>query len=104
MYDTDICNDCLCAEVCEINGAYPLDECDYFKNKADYAEVKHGYWKDRYNNKYYNHLYECSVCGREALYKPYSDELGHTKARQELTPVCPYCSAKMDGGNDGKSI
>ena len=89
------CYDCIHCDACSDagDGGYSslkedASKCKHFKNKADYAEVKHGYWK------YYNHLYECSVCGREALYKPYSDELGHTKARQELTPVCPYCSAK----------
>jgi rubrerythrin len=98
------CYDCIHCEACSDAGdagysslKEDVTKCKHFKNKADYAEVKHGYWKDRYNNKYYNHLYECSVCGREALYKPYSDELGHTKIRQELTPVCPHCGAKMDG-------
>ena len=39
MYKTDICNKCLCVEVCEIVGNYPVDECDYFKNKTDFVEV-----------------------------------------------------------------
>ena len=64
---------------------------------ADVAEVKHGYWKDRYGNKYYNHLYECSVCGKEALYECYKNELDQWKERQALTPACPYCFAIMDG-------
>lgn len=66
---------------------------------ADVEEVKCGEWKDRYNNKYYNHLYECSVCGKEALYECYKNELDQWKERQALTPICPYCSAKMDKEN-----
>ena len=63
---------------------------------ADATEVKRGEWKDRYNNKYYNHLYECSVCGKEALYECYKNELDQWNERQALTPVCPHCGAKMD--------
>ena len=64
---------------------------------ADVEEVKHGYWKDRYGDKYDNHLYECSVCGKKALYEIYSDELQQTKTRQVLSNGCPHCLAKMDG-------
>ena len=64
---------------------------------ADVAEVKHGYWKDRFGDKYDNHLYECSVCGKKALYEVYSDELQQTKIRQVLSNACPHCLAKMDG-------
>ena len=66
---------------------------------ADVIEVKHGYWKDKYNNKYDNHCYECSVCGKKALYEADIDELGHDVIRQALTPACPYCFAKMDKEN-----
>ena len=68
---------------------------------ADVAEVKHGEWVDKYNNKYDNHLYECSVCGVEALYEAYENELGQTKLRQVLTEWCPHCGAKMEGGTYG---
>ena len=64
---------------------------------ANVVEVKRGEWKDRYNNKYYNHLYECSACGKEALYERYKNELDQWKERQALTPICPYCGAKIDG-------
>lgn len=63
---------------------------------ADVAEVKHGYWKDRYGNKYDNQLYECSVCGEKALYEFYKNDLDNWAERQKLTPVCPHCFAKMD--------
>ena len=65
---------------------------------ADVAEVKHGEWVDKYNNKYDNHLYECSACGDKALYEAYENELGQTKLRQVLSDYCPNCGAKMDGG------
>ena len=64
-------------------------------------EVKHGYWKDRYGNKYDNHLYECSVCGKEPLYEFYSNELQQTKTRQVLSNSCPHCGAKMDERKEG---
>jgi hypothetical protein len=63
---------------------------------AGVVEVKRGYWKDRYGNKYDNHLYECSACGEEALYKFKVDELGHTRAVQALTSLCSNCGARMD--------
>lgn len=67
---------------------------------ADVVEVKHGYWKDRYGNKYDNHLYECSVCGKEPLYEFYSNELQQIKTRQALSNSCPHCGAKMDGADN----
>lgn len=63
---------------------------------ADVVEVKQGYWKDRFGNKYDNHLYECSVCGKKALYEVYLDELQQTKIRQVLSNACPHCLAKMN--------
>ncbi len=69
----------------------------YDTPKADVVEVNHGYWKDRYGNKYDNHLYECSICGKDALGESYCDELGQSRIRQALTPICPRCGAIMDG-------
>lgn len=63
---------------------------------ADVAEVKHGRWIDRYSEKYDNHLYECSECRKKALYDTRGDELGSIKTTQVLSPVCPWCGAKMD--------
>lgn len=107
------CRDCFHFEVCDSGrriGEYEIDdgvytegvenECLTFRSTADVVEVKHGYWKDRYGNKYDNHLYECSVCGKKALYEVDVDELGHSKIRQALTPACPYCLAKMNERKD----
>lgn len=49
--------------------------------------VKHGRWVE--------HAWEwhkCSVCGETAP----SDDMVY----EYLTPYCPYCGAKMDGGED----
>ena len=62
----------------------------------DVAEVRHGKWIDRYSEKYDNHLYECSECRKKALYDARGDELGNVKITQVLSPVCPWCGAKMD--------
>lgn len=81
------CKDCIHYDVCQ----YHIDEetemtvaeCDYFKNKADFVEVKHANWI--YEVKYYS----CSNCAG----KRFNLLLG-TDAE-----YCPYCGAKMDGGN-----
>ena len=59
---------------------------------ADVEEVKHGVWKDIFEERIYalslkyKHIRVCSVCeGQSNRYYEY----------------CPYCGAKMDGGKDG---
>jgi ribosomal protein S27AE len=64
---------------------------------ADVVEVRHGYWKDRYENKYANHYYECSVCGGAALDGIKNNGLGNPESIQVLSDFCPRCGAKMDG-------
>ncbi len=84
------CRDCIHCEVCDFisitNDITIAKSCDYFKNKADYAEVKHGKWivtktEFGWNCCEYPTEYKCSVCGR-------------TEKREEL--YC-HCGAKMDG-------
>lgn len=71
------------------------DRCQYFKNKSDFQEVKHGEWIE-------NGLY-CSVCG-------YLYDTGEYKNSHNY---CPDCGAdmrkekdkcvkprKMDGGKN----
>ena len=67
---------------------------------VDAVEVVHGRWEDAYDGKYANPRYRCSVCKGKALYKIEIDCLGSYKDVQALTPICPYCSAKLDGGNN----
>ena len=87
------CKDCVHEKVCKVVDAVGsnLDNaevvCGYFKNKADYAEVKHGEWvltktEFGWNCCKYPTEYKCSLCGRTA--------------KQE-EPYCPHCGAKMDG-------
>lgn len=58
------------------------ESCKSFKNKADYVEVKHGYWKCSGNEK------KCSVCG--FFYYSNNDKWNG----------CPNCLSKMDGRSD----
>ena len=64
---------------------------------ADVVEVRHGEWKDRFENKYANHYYECSVCGKSALDGTKYNQLGNPEIIEVLSDFCPHCGAKMDG-------
>ena len=61
----------------------------------DMEPVTHAHWVDKYGEKYANHLYECSACKGEALYKTETDELGREHLVQVLSATCPHCRAKM---------
>ena len=90
------CRDCFHCGVCDIadDVEYTTEEqlkedCVYFTNKADFVEVKHGYWKEETkflitdnpdDDGYWASVYICSNCGRE-------------ESRKE--PYC-HCGAKMD--------
>ena len=65
---------------------------------VDAVEVVHGRWEDEYGGKYANPRYRCSVCKKKALYKFERDLLDNWKEVQALTPHCPYCMAKLEGG------
>lgn len=70
-----------------------MDLCDDVAEalyNAGYRKQGEGEWVDKYNGKYANQLYKCSVCGSTA----HSDDRGHWF----LTPYCPSCGAKMGGG------
>ncbi len=67
---------------------------------VDAVEVVHGRWEDEHGGKYANPRYRCSVCKERALYKFKRDLLDNWKEEQALTPNCPNCGAKMDGGNN----
>ena len=78
----DVCQDYLieCAEHGEAERL--LNPCSKFKNKADYAEVKHGHWIPIPYNTTKPYPYECNRCGRVA---------------DREYEYC-HCGAKMDGG------
>lgn len=92
------CGDCIHYDICqpyvEKDESFPEIKggCRCFKNKADYAEVKHGKWKiktDDYDCEYMM----CSVC-KEEFYPIDEDTV-------DTTPnYCPNCGAKMDGGSE----
>lgn len=67
---------------------------------VDAVEVVHGYWIDSYNTdnmgRIIEHGIDCSVC--ESVFKDDSREV--VKRWKERFKVCPFCGAKMDGGNE----
>lgn len=81
------CKDCVHYNVC----GYHIDEetfmtteeCSHFKNKADFVEVKHGYWEEMQGQ-----CFRCSECHRGAIVDIFN--------RFVLTKHCHNCSAKMD--------
>lgn len=94
------CKDCVHCDVCEYHEDLYIEiditgeqektiylsnvenECDHFKNKADFVEVKHGEWIKPYINKYGHPCHCCSLCG--------------FKASQQDKNFCPNCGAKME--------
>jgi hypothetical protein len=65
---------------------------------VDAVEVVHGQWLDGcaiHNGKEVYKSIDCSVCND--VFKIESESLEYWKARFK---VCPFCGAKMDGGNE----
>lgn len=86
------CYDCIHCDACSDagDGGYSslkedASKCKHFKNKADYAEVKHGEWE----NFEIPHMIRCSECGVSDL-----------DIHRKKFDYCPYCGAKMDGRKD----
>ena len=67
---------------------------------GEYEDRAEGEWEDRYKNKYANHYYECSICGKSALDRTVNNGLGNPQLEQALSPYCPNCGAKMKGEAD----
>ena len=94
------CKDCLHFDVCKYRDEkvsigtkveeLVSDDFTCFKNKADFAEVKHGEWiaSDKHFSYY---QYKCGKCGRDDYTQ--TDRNGQCK----LMRYCPNCGAKMDG-------
>ncbi len=93
------CKDCLHYEVCTFHITENENEkCPHFKDKSQYAEVKHGEWQEcgqcnhvhyRYRNPDKWKKYKCSECG-------------YGNGRYYKANYCPNCGAKMDGGEGFK--
>ena len=92
------CRDCFNVELCT-KWAITYDEtplwdkpveCDFFKDKSQYAEVKHGEWVEERGTL----DAQCSLCGEFAP----EDNSGICSG---VYNYCPNCGAKMDGGKDG---
>ena len=62
------------------------------------SKQSEGEWVDRYNGKYDNPIYVCSVCRRGTLIKYDINELGNMQMIQALSLFCPNCGARMKGG------
>lgn len=61
---------------------------------SDVVEVKHGEWE--------HECLECSVCKRN-ISEIYDADSYMAYGIEDELKYCPYCGAKMDGGNaDGK--
>ena len=67
---------------------------------VDAVEVAHGYWIEGYNadhmGRIIEHTIDCSVC--DSVFKDDSREV--VKYWKERFQACPFCGAKMDGGNE----
>ena len=96
------CKDCVHYEVCKEyliecaeygEAERTLNPCAKFKNKADFVEVKHGYW--HLLDECANEGVYCSVCNK----KVYKTDYANQKIKSSY---CPNCGAKMDlkGGAD----
>jgi hypothetical protein len=94
------CENCIHSSVCTPyntpNYEYPnIGDCPHFKDKADYVEVKHGYWKQTKEPLGVHDVdcIECSVCGESWVVDEDFDFEDCTKNWS----FCPNCGAKMDG-------
>lgn len=106
------CKDCVHCEACDGTYRYYSDEyinevsisgdvrdlCTTFKNKADFAEVKHGYWKTVTEAK------DNTVCGAniKIQYKICSNcevPMGLTES-----DYCPNCGAFMSVAKRSESM
>jgi hypothetical protein len=92
------CYDCIHCDACSDAGdagysslKEDVTKCKHFKNKADFAEVKHGEWLLIVNRSDYLEppscdTAKCSVCQKKI-------DVSETGFK-----YCPHCGAKMDGG------
>ena len=80
------CDVCKCADGVEYKDCKDMKaDCEHFKNKADYEEVKQGEWiRGGVWGDTGSVAYICSVC-KETTYDG------------DLFEHCPHCGARMNG-------
>jgi hypothetical protein len=84
------CKDCLHYEVCTFHITENENEkCPHFKDKSQYAEVKHGHWIDKPSGRYLHIASWCSACGNKS-------GIGGIESNRHK-PYCPNCGADMRG-------
>ena len=85
------CKDCIHENVCGYYAEFKddADNCTHFKNKADYVEVKHGWWEN------ISGFDVCNICGTSP-----ADWEAKPNNPQGYPPYCHNCGAKMDGRKD----
>ncbi len=88
------CKDCLHYDVCIFHITENENEkCPNFKDKSQYAEVKHGEWiVEEFPAEVGTKKVSCSNCGRFE-YKGKSWDV-----KEDALPFCSNCGARMDGG------
>lgn len=78
------------------------DRCDHMAVRvtnimnlpaADVVPIVHAYWEEYWDDNYLSWCHKCSNCGNFPLTK---EETMHDEV---LSDFCPYCGARMDGGN-----
>ena len=95
------CKNCISENVCKYKDEKvslgttvkeTVHNCKDFKDKSNFAEVKHGYWiKQDYSR--FKPIYRCSVCNR--ILMGYADP--------NKVPYC-HCGAKMGGKEGGEEV
>ena len=94
----DNCNKCLFQPICNTYArlgvtdlsASDITPCKLFKDKNNYAEVKHGHWIVM--SDCVQATFECSECGFSFTNADPTEECVYFG--------CPICLAKMDEGSE----
>lgn len=70
-----------------------IEEAINAASTADVVPMVHGKWiRPHWKNS--NYCCDCSECDGEAMHREYQWN------KKGIYPICPNCSAKMDGGAD----